>query len=62
MEGGDYVNASEAARYLKMSRPTFYKNHKPNLKAYKLGGKGIWLYRVSDLKAIRDSIEVKPAA
>lgn len=57
-----YVNASEASSYMGVSRPTFYKRYKPLLKAYRLGGKGIWLYRLSDLRVIRDSVEVKPAA
>lgn len=57
-----YVNASEASLYMGVSRPTFYKRYKPLLKAYRLGGKGIWLYRVSDLSTIKRKIEVKQAA
>lgn len=57
-----YVNASEASSYMGVSRPTFYKRFKPLLKAYRLGGKGIWLYRIADLDTIKRKIEVKPAA
>lgn len=60
MEGG-LLNAREAASYLNMSPPTFYKRHKRNLKRYRVGGKGLWLYRISDLQTIRDGIEVDAA-
>ena len=56
------VNASEASLYMGVSRPTFYKRYKPLLKAYRLGGKGIWLYRLSDLDILKRKVEVRPAA
>lgn len=62
MEGGQYVNASEASEFLGISRPTFYKRHKKHLKRTRFGRKGIWYYAIADLEAIRDSIEEESAA
>lgn len=61
MKGGAFLNASEASDFLSMSRPTFYRRHKRNLKRYRPGGKGVWKYHISDLKAIRDSVEEEAA-
>lgn len=62
MKGGALLNASQASEYLGCSRPTFYKQHRKHLKRYRFGGQGIWLYRVSDLDAIKSQVEEEPAA
>lgn len=59
--GGQYVNAKQASLYLEVSRPTFYRRYRKQLKRIRVGGKGLWMYRISDLRAIRDSIEVEVA-
>lgn len=62
MKGGTLLNASEAAEYMGCSRPTFYKQHKKHLRRIRIGGQGIWLYRLSDVEARKRLIEEEPAA
>ena len=45
--GEVYVTASEAARYLGISRETFYNNVQPQLQAYQLGAFKRFYYRRS---------------
>jgi hypothetical protein len=53
IEGELYYNASEAADYLGISRPTFNKNVKPYLPEYRYGAFRRVVYRESDLDHYR---------
>lgn len=53
--GEVYVTASEAAKYLGVSRETFYNNVQPQLQAYQLGAFKRLYYRRSDLDKFKDA-------
>lgn len=55
--GEVYVTASEAAKYLSISRETFYNNVQPQLQSYQLGAFRRLYYRRSDLDRFN---EVRP--
>jgi excisionase family DNA binding protein len=52
--GEVYVTASEAAKYLGVSRETFYNNVQPQLQQYQLGALKRLYYRRSDLDRFKD--------
>lgn len=49
IDGEKYYTAAEAARYLGISRDTFYRNVKDNLRPYKHGALKRDYFRQSDL-------------
>ena len=53
-DGEVYVTASEAAKYLDISRETFYNNVQPHLQQYSFGAFRRLYYRRSDLDRYRD--------
>jgi excisionase family DNA binding protein len=55
-EGETYYTAIEAARYLSISKDTFYQNVKNRLRSYRLGPFRRGYYRQTDLDAIKRSI------
>ena len=52
-DGETYYTAAEAARYLGVSRETFYQNTKNLLKPYKVGVLKRTFYRKSDLDQLK---------
>ena len=59
-EGELYYNASEAATYLRISRPTFHNNVAPKVQKYEIGGLKRSYYRKQDLdrfKGVRQKKE-----
>lgn len=65
IDGETYLSAAEAAKYLSISRPTFYQNIQPHISEYKHGALKRIYYRQSDLEKYRgirkiDSDEEKP--
>lgn len=59
IEGEKYYSASEAAKYLGISRPTFYQNIQPNIPEYKHGAMKRMYYRLSDLEKYKGVIRVE---
>lgn len=57
-DGETYYTAAEAARYLDVSRETFYQNTKDLLKTYKVGVLKRTFYRKSDIDQLKG---VRPA-
>ncbi len=53
IDGEIYLSAAEAAKYLGISRPTFYQNIQPHIAEYKHGALRRIYYRQSDLDAVR---------
>jgi hypothetical protein len=53
MNGETYYTASEAARYLGVSRDAFTRNVKPHLRPYKHGALKREYFRLSDLGKYR---------
>ena len=53
IEGETYLSASEAAKYLGISRPTFYQNVQPYIPEYRHGSLKRIYYRQSDLDRYR---------
>ena len=65
IEGETYLSAAEAAKYLGISRPTFYQNIQPYISEYKHGALRRIYYRQSELDRFRgirklDSDEENP--
>ena len=58
IEGETYYTASEAARYLRIARDTFYRNVKPHLQSYRYGALKREYFRQSDLDRYRG---IRPA-
>lgn len=56
VEGEIYHTATEAAKYLGISKDTFYQNVKNRLKSYKLGAFKRIYYRQSDLDRIKRNV------
>jgi excisionase family DNA binding protein len=52
-EGETYYTAAEAARYLGVSRETFYQNTKNLLKTYQIGVLKRTYYRKSDIDQLK---------
>ena len=52
-DGEVYYTASEAAKYLHISRCMFYYNVKANVQAYKFGASRRLLYKRSELEPFR---------
>jgi excisionase family DNA binding protein len=53
IDGETYLTAAEAAKYLGISRPTFYQNIQPHIPEYKHGALKRIYYRQSDLDKYR---------
>ena len=53
IDGERYLSAAEAAKYLGVSRPTFYQNVQPHIPEYKPGALKRTHYRQSDLDAYK---------
>jgi excisionase family DNA binding protein len=53
VDGETYYTAAEAARYLHISRDTFYENVKDRLQPYKHGVRKRKYYRQSDLDKLQ---------
>lgn len=53
IDGETYLSAAEAAKYLGISRPTFYQNIQPRIPEYKHGALKRTYYRQSDLDTFR---------
>jgi excisionase family DNA binding protein len=53
IDGETYPTAAEAAKYLTISRPTFYQNIQPHIPEYKHGALKRIYYRQSDLDKYR---------
>jgi excisionase family DNA binding protein len=53
IDGETYLSAAEAAKYLGISRPTFYQNIQPHIPEYKHGALRRIYYRQSDLDAFK---------
>ncbi len=49
VNGETYYNVTESAKYLHVSKPTFYKNVQPRITEYRLGAFNRPYYRKSDL-------------
>jgi len=56
MDGETYYNATEAAKYLNVSKDTFYRRMKKRLQPYQVGGQERAQYRKSDMDALRRSV------
>jgi len=56
VDGEMYHTAIEAARYLGISKDTFYQNVKHRLKSYKLGAFRRAYYRQTDLDRIKRDV------
>ncbi|MBE3557906.1 MAG: helix-turn-helix domain-containing protein [Ktedonobacteraceae bacterium] len=54
IDGETYLSAAEAAKYLGVSRPTFYQNVQPHIPEYKHGALRRTYYRQSDLDQYRE--------
>lgn len=50
--GEEYVIASEAARRLRVSRMTFYRNYKHLLQAFRIGARRRVHYKMSDVERL----------
>ena len=53
IDGETYLSAAEAAKYLGISRPTFYQTIQPHISEYKQGALRRIYYRQSDLDAFK---------
>jgi excisionase family DNA binding protein len=53
VDGETYYTATEAARYLHISRDTFYENVKDQLQPYRQGVRKRVYYRKSDLDQLQ---------
>jgi excisionase family DNA binding protein len=60
VEGETYFTAAEAARYLGVSRETFYNNTRSSLQQYKFGVLKRVYYRKSDLDKLRTARPIEP--
>ena len=56
VDGESYHTATEAARYLGISKDTFYQNVKNRVKSYKIGPFRRAYYRQTDLDRIKREI------
>jgi len=56
MDSETYYNATEAAKYLKISKDTFYRSVKKRLQPYKLGYQQRAHYRKSEIDALQRSV------
>jgi excisionase family DNA binding protein len=56
-DGETYYNATEAAKYLSISKDTFYRSVKDRLPYYRLGHSTRAHYRKSEIDALEQSIE-----
>lgn len=58
VEGEQYCNAKEAAKYLGIHRCMFHNNVQQNLKAYKLGVRKRSYYKLVELEPLRSVKQV----
>ena len=60
-EGETYYNATEAAKYLGISKDTFYRSVKDKLQQYQLGHQKRAHYRKSEIDAMEQAITPIPS-
>jgi len=59
VDGEQYFSATEAAKYLSISRDTFYENVRDKLQPYKHGALKRVYYRRADLDKIKDIVPIE---
>ena len=59
VKGETYMTGAEAARYIGVSRPTFYNNIQSRLTEYRHGAFKRVYYRKADLERFRDMKEIE---